>query len=439
MDRTSAHHTLVNPTALNIAAALWFASAVFARSEDTPHPKPVISIEMPREVDAPVDPDLNEVAAFDDYSWRAFVALNWPAKPGFRGVPDETKRVGDPSDAGSRVVWETWKADYETVGPDGTVPTEWLSFDGLTPSSALPFDGSGHTILLGSFSGFSEFNQAGFGRFGGPLVAQNHTYVRFEVRLNEAEFDFIRSQQLYRRESSPAGGNERIRFPANSAAVKAAWKIIKPDELAAAQGRYYIVDAVAFDPVTNAYTMQKVGLVGLHIVQKTATRPQWVWSSFEHIDNVPEPGVAPAPGRHYSFNDPAKPQALWPAVAPPPISKANVPLENPRPMQVIRMIKIADSTRRTNDDYHAVLKGTVWENYELVMTQWPKFPEPEEENGAPFPGEFTGPNPMTDIANTTMETYYQKSASTSCMACHDVARRRGSDFVWFLQLHASGR
>jgi hypothetical protein len=107
-------------------------------------------------------------------------------------------------------------------------------------------------------------------------------------------------------------------------------------------------------------------------------------------------------------------------------------------MQVIRIKKIADSTRKTNDDYRTLLRGTVWENYQLVMTQWPKYPQPEEENGAPFPGQFTGPEPMTNIANTTMETYLQSNASTSCMACHDVARRKGTDFVWFLQLRAFG-
>jgi hypothetical protein len=262
--------------------------------------------------------------------------------------------------------------------------------------------------------------------------------LRFEVRVNEVEFDFIRDQQLYLQSRLPGAGGPRFRFPNSSVAVKAAWKNIKEDELPVAQGRYYLVDAMVLDPVTNKCKMQKMGLVGLHIVQKTRLRPQWVWSSFEHIDNVPEPGTKPAPGRRFSFNDPSKPQVLDPSTPPPPISKGNPPLENPRVMQVIRSKKIADSTRKTNADYQALLRGMVWENYQLVMTQWPKFPQPEEENGAPFPGQFTGPDPMTNIANTTMETYFQKSASTSCMACHDVARRKGTDFVWFLQLGASG-
>ena len=97
--------------------------------------------------------------------------------------------------------------------------------------------------------------------------------------------------------------------------------------------------------------------LGLHIVQKTPIRPQWVWSSFEHIDNVPEPGTTPSIGRRFSFNDPSRPQVLDPSTAPPPISNRNPPLDNPRAMQVIRSKKIADSTRKTNDDYRALLRG----------------------------------------------------------------------------------
>jgi hypothetical protein len=428
----------MNPTALGVATIFCLVSVVLARGEDLPHPTPRISSEIPREVDAPVDPDLNEIAVFDDYSWRLFIALNWPAMSATRGMPDTSKSILEVRDSDCEVVWQTWKADYELFVPDGLEPTEWASFDGFTPCRALSFEGSGHKMVLGSFSDFSNFNQAGNGRFGGPLVAQNHTYVRFEVRLNEPEYDFIRDGKLYRRGRLVTNGSSYLRFPDNCISVKAAWKVIKEDELPAARGRFFLADALLLDPVTNTCRVQKMGLVGLHIVQKIKSRPQWVWSSFEHIDNVPEPGASPSAGQHYSFNNPSKPQVLDPAVAPSPISKSNPPLSDPNPMQVIRIKKISDSTRKTNEDYHALLRGTVWENYELVVTQWPKYPQPETENGAPFPGEFTGPKPMTNIANTTLETYSQRSAATSCMACHDVARRKGSDFVWLLQLLPSG-
>jgi hypothetical protein len=426
---------LMSPSLWKLAAFVGLVSGSLVSGEDLPHPTAVLSSAMPDEVNAPVDPDQNQIAVFDDYSWRAFIALNWPARPGARGVPDQSKTIGDFSDPDCQVTWGTWKADRELFQSGGTSPEEWSSFDSSTPSADPRFPGSGHGRVWGSFSSLRDFNQAGSGRFGGPLVAQNHTYIRFEVRLNQVEFDFIREQELYRR--LPASGGPKTHFPDHSVAVKAAWKIIKEEELPAAQGRYYLVDAMVLDPVTNTCKMQKMGLVGLHIVQKTPLRPQWVWSSFEHIDNVPEPDTTSSPGRLFSFNDSSRPQVPDPAIAPPPISRNNPPLATPRAMQVIRSKQIADSTRKTNRDYQTLLKGTVWENYQLVLTQWPKFPQPEEENGAPFPGQFTGPDPMTNIANTAMETYFQKSAATSCMACHDAARRKGTDFVWFLHFRAA--
>ena len=44
-----------------------------------------------------------------------------------------------------------------------------------------------------------------------------------------------------------------------------------------------------------------VGLIGLHIAQKTPSRPQWIWSSFEQDDTVP-PKWADWPGA-FVLND----------------------------------------------------------------------------------------------------------------------------------------
>src|SRR5208283_5128035 len=90
-----------------------------------------------------------------------------------------------------------------------------------------------------------------------------------------------------------------------------------------------------------------VALVGLHIVVKTQYRPQWIWSSFEHVDNVPPIGVGDArepdardARASYSYNDPSKEQS---AVAPSPearqaqpVGSDNSPALDPDPMQVIR-------------------------------------------------------------------------------------------------------
>ena len=42
-------------------------------------------------------------------------------------------------------------------------------------------------------------------------------------------------------------------------------------------------------------------LVGLHIVYKTPSRPQWIWSTFRHVDNVPE--LDDRSGRSFTFHN----------------------------------------------------------------------------------------------------------------------------------------
>jgi hypothetical protein len=401
---------------------------------DLPHPPVTVSPVIPTEVDAPVNVTDNPIAVFDDFSWRSFIALNWPAVAGQRGTADTHKKIGDQG----RTVWETWKADYELFQEHGEPPTVWASFDAHTPCKDLAYQGSGAVKVLGSFSKFGDFNQAGFGNLLGPLVAQNHTYVRYEVRINRPEFDFIRDNSLFLRSHFPKDSDPPLRFANNAIEVKAAWRIIKADELQAAKERYYITKAMVLDPVADKCVEQDVALVGFHIVQKTPLRPQWVWSSFEHVDNVPSIGGTNATGP-FSFNDQSKPQALDPARTPPAIGAGNPPQADPMPMQVVRQKDIHSSTQTTNHDYRTKLAGTVWANYFLVMTQWPTAPLLENSIGAPFPTE----NDTSALANVTMETYFQRqnlpnTSAVGCMKCHNLARKQKTDFVWFMHLRAFG-
>ena len=70
---------------------------------------PVVSPD--RIEDAPsIKPD--PYPDFDNFAWRAFIALNWPSlsDSAHRGEPDRAKTLGDP---GPRV-WETFKARWPT-------------------------------------------------------------------------------------------------------------------------------------------------------------------------------------------------------------------------------------------------------------------------------------------------------------------------------------
>jgi hypothetical protein len=388
-------------------------------------PTPVINKpQVPADVSIPGGFAGNPIAFFDDYSWRAFIAVIWPAWKDHRGKPD-TNQTADGT--GPRV-FETYKSLAEVFHPDGSMPTAWDQFDPPQYNPCGVAESWGD-MTLGSFSKFSNLGEAGFGTLVGPLLAQNTTYVRYLTSFNETEFNQIRNQKWYLRGSLPTPPGS-ITFENGALDVKSAWidmtNIPHPE-------RYYTRMASVLDPVSGQCASLKVGLVGLHIVQKTPSRPQWIWTTFEHVDNVP-PSQPGAPGT-FAFNDGSG--TSMPATNPYPLPRVLTP-PTPPPFNVTRVKPLHASTQTTNAAYHAALpQNSVWRFYELVMTQWPLVPNsPNTPGTAPntFPG-LPAPNNSTAFANTTLETFEQGSVFTGCMACHN-ATMKPTDFVWSLNDHA---
>jgi hypothetical protein len=172
----------------------------------------------------------------------------------------------------------------------------------LSGSKSLRPDADNRTKTLASFTPFADFNQASFtpGKFLPPLIAQNRTYTRYEVRINEAEFDSIVDHGWFSRNLLPMA-DAPGHFNVGSVAVKAAWRVLTDADTPAIRGRYYVVsDAQVVDVAKSVgagkiiCSRRDVALVGLHIAIKTQYRPQWIWSTFEHVDNVPPVGVGDA-------------------------------------------------------------------------------------------------------------------------------------------------
>ena len=390
-----------------------------------PNPPDVVinSPQVPTDVFIPDDFNGNPINFFDDYSWRSFIALVWPAQPGQRGVPDTSKTInGD----GPRV-FETYKSAWEVFHKDGSAPTDWNTYeDGHFNAceQAVKFG----DLVVASFSKFSDVGQADFGVLVGPLVAQNMTYTRYLTTFNQKEFDKIKNDQLYRREK--LGTQQKpVFFGEGALDVKSAWIEMKD---VAHPERYYQRQAWIMDLVSGRCEQKMIGLVGLHIVQKTSSRPQWIWSSFEHIDNIPQSG-ANAP---FAFNDGS-------GTPMPP----NNPIHFPPPetpslkFNVQRVKPIANETRTTNNAYRQALaqQNSVWQFYQLVMTQWPlqlqrPAPIPPTQSGQPG-FTFPGTGATTAFSNVTMETFDQARIARGCMACHD-ATKDESDFVWVVNTHA---
>jgi hypothetical protein len=412
-----------------------------------------LSPQLPHEVKQ--QPGQPIQTSFDCFSWQSLVALNWAA--GARnGEPDPGIPFGHTGRDGL-VVWATYKQTGDVLLPTGANPcgcdtsdpkcreTCWNTNPPLPQQcgelGTAPEMGLLNTSKSGSFlDGQAQAVPNVW------LTDQKKNLARYEVRMNQDVFDFITANKYY--DGKNQWGNPNATFilpsgmdggPAGAVDLKAAWRIVEPAE----EKRFFTVTAAIIDTKIDPKTgypdkngsymtcnkpgegpccVRRVGLVGFHIAHKVKDRPQWVWSTFEHVDNAPIQGQPPDPTVSYSFNNPkcgTGPEC--------------VPNQNPRkahlavtvPVQVERVIQKNPVTgqplpllpKDINDQWHGLVKGTVWENYVLVSTQWPTNPSSPKGN----------PEPVF-LANTVLETYNQvpdpntpRSKPSSCIDCHFVA------------------
>ena len=233
------------------------------------------------------DAPTNSRAVLANFAWRAFIALNWPSAPkaSGRGEPDRAKALGD---SGGRV-WETFKSDYELFQIDAegrNVPlAPWASYGGRNPCTP-GVDNRQKTIA--SFAPFADFNQPSFAADepANPLVAENGAYTRYEIHFNATEFKAFADNGWSRGLNLP-DASQPARFPVGSIAVKAAWRPLTSADPPSARSRAYVERAEIVDVAKTlaaghvVCSESDVALVGLHIAIKTASRPQWIWSTFE--------------------------------------------------------------------------------------------------------------------------------------------------------------
>lgn len=416
-------------------------------------PTPALNGNIPTEVILPTSvPSVEDARPYFDYfSWQSFIALNWPAVANVRGVPQDPNNpaVFTSAPDGTAVVWSTYKTDYELFDQGSNRPTPWDSYTIADNPCANAQTGQ-HQLVRGQkdVSFVSDGNQA----FSFPLVDQNSHYAAYEVLFNEQEYNFIRGQDeqqntwLYLIANLAAA--QPIQMPVSNPTtpgammLKVAWRIMTPtDDLS----RYYVIDALVYDPATQTCQPQKVGLIGLHIVQKVDGFSQWIWTTFEQVDNVPGGSGGKAP---YSFNNGTDNPATVGGFANRPQTQFPTPQPAvPTPVQVTRFNPIpttpaGSSTVEMNGVYQQFLSGTVWQYYQLVFTQWPTDENSSvlTSDGGVYPQDAGQPFPVDGITNVVMETYVQSPedgvgvGGNSCMSCH--YRADESDFSWVLTLRA---
>lgn len=383
---------------------------------------------------------------FDVYSWNTFIALNWP--PGPDGNADPSKKIGQNAD--NDTVWEHYRDVSNIFLAGGARPT-WNgpvpipdACKSLNKGNAEVVTQIGKNLLTPTVvSAMSQpFNT-------GPIIDQKGVFTRFQIVVNKTMFDYIMANSLYSKAGQKAF-TPPVNFTSGSIdsngktlvegaiMVKTAWKVIAPADKA----RFHSDDVLVYTPASEnpkfpaQCTMKTVGLVGMHIGHKTQNAPQWLWSTFEHVENVPTDAEVRS-GKlkaRYSYYDPKCKTCRVNVIPPRPWDPTKVSAFH---SQIVRMNQFnlpiyAKSAAARNADAQKLLRAvnpkSVWANYQLISTMWPT--DPKQPFGAPAP---------TFLANTTLETYIQgmvPNVSSNCIECHNNATMSvpvPSDFTFVLQ------
>jgi hypothetical protein len=204
--------------------------------------------------------------------------------------------------------------------------------------------------------------------------------------------------------------------PVGAIEVKAAWKILTPDELNAKPIRFHTAQAL----IAGQSAPVTVGLVGLHMIQRASPFYQGLWATFAQVDNAPLEGNPP--NGSYSFFNPACAASACPV---------NTETKPPTPTQVEQVFAVPGQVSQLNSQVQQMIAAadpqSPWQFYQLLDVQWPTSAVPTEQPGQKETcqgGTCTGlPNGSPNIntlMNPVLETYLQVP-NMSCLGCHTLA------------------
>jgi hypothetical protein len=361
----------------------------------------------------------------DMYSWRIFVALNWPVqrclihdKPhegyetcasptktpdgsstscmwgAIQGLPLVSGQLGAASgnepNQPSMARWMTWHDGCEILTPldcprnpdprklppeecskaPATLPTH-LSVETLNDFEAMSVGPiNGLSPALPSSTGprllsTPRLRKSSVTSFA--LVDQNRQKVYYQIVLDHPDFVKIADGISKMPFVLPYGGNPCADGPCDenywllgAIELKLAWKVLTPSE--AASRRFIQEEAILEEG--NQRVPARVGLVGMHIVHHTGDQTEWIWSTFEQVDNLSEHKRPDGTTANPSFNNPSCHGSECPPENCPPDAGQN--------SQITRVQPIDPHTQALNDRVQKIFRelGSVLQYYQLVGTQY---------------------------------------------------------------------
>jgi hypothetical protein len=369
---------------------------------------------------------LAEQSNFDLFGWLTFLALNWPA--------DTSTCAADPSTSilsgKGPVVWQTYLQDTDIFVGSGQ-PAPWCNtsttartaFLARLPARVralaqqhpevhlfLHQDSKVSALLKSRATVTSSQIQGILQAVGGPLTDQNGRFVRYEIHVNQDEYNYLKNNNLW----SLAGlkqYNQPINFPyqpgsygqTGAIEIKAAWKVLCTTSSCKVQDdptHFFTEQAIVYNDSTGSPSPGPnpvtVGLAGLHLTHKVAAQVTWVWATFQQVELTKS-----------FFNNNCNYQCMPNTqTASTPYTELNAngtPIN--QPVQVVPYPTQDNNVAQYNKAFRNLLGTSVWNWYEQVSVQWT--------------GE-TPPNPKPLIlGNPLLETYIQ--GSSSCLACHSLS------------------
>lgn len=283
--------------------------------------------------------------------------------------------------------------------------------------------------------------QAGPG--GKILVDQNGEVVYYSNHINKAYWDFIVDHQFYEL-ANLQNADPALDFPTSnsipddhslSLELKVSWRVaVKNGEVLIdkAAERFFTLDATIPEVTVNEQgrivegdeISATMAMVGMHVTGIVKGHPEFIWGTFEHIDNAPDcaddsaqPAAdGPGPTGPWSFYKPGT-----------PTGQSNM-FDMNNPLGVVNVCLVHPEGGGSDDNKNAVTTlnanvraeetdGSLWTQYELGGAVWTNGDVPVN-NGAFPPDAPEGATQLgsLDLANTTMETFTQND---NCFACHN--------------------
>lgn len=270
------------------------------------------------------------------FAWQEFIAVNWPAKPNpnpatgmsdyFRGQPDSSALASTGS--GGTLVWHTYTHrvelyPYNAATGTGVLPDinaipnyQYPSYVKIVPATASTDltlfnnqDEASEITLADMY--FKPFALAAEKMMVKHGVKADHTQMSviedlavkagiiYEAKANPVIYDYVNSkgfqakptraaaaaETAHKIHNEPYDKNNTFELPTGSIEIKASWRrydasIDNLDDYIHQPGIYYTGSDNNFTAHNDTLL-----LIGLHIIHKTPSFPEFTFATFEHVSN----------------------------------------------------------------------------------------------------------------------------------------------------------